>query len=804
MQRNDVVDLQSFRNHDTRSEASDLPHLPAGTTLLLGQYTIEDYLNCGGFGITYIATDSLHRKVVIKECFPGEMCFRDGESVVPRSPRYRDELKSIIRHFVIEAHNLANIRHPNVVHVHQVFEQNDTAYIAMDFVDGPDLLDLVETGSRRLSPKQVQRITRTMLGAIEHIHSKGMLHRDISPDNILIGPDGEPVLIDFGAARQHLKQSHKANAKMKCVKDGYSPQEFYVGGSEQGAFSDLYSFAATIYHIIAGVAPADGQSRFNALAAKRADPYVPLVGTVTGYPWRFLKALDTALAVLPEDRLQNADDWLDRIRPRTANIAASISRPATAVLESLSGFETREPSVPATRLMGGNRKLYTSIAASALLAIGCIAVTGFPGPGSTTSAEPVNLAAASHTPIETTHPVVAPGRISPAPSAMPMPARLPQDISITAALPTIGEAGALEPADRLVASGRELVSTSVPADDNTLRDLASSMQNSGSEAADPPRFALSVADLSGAPGTTGARFAVSPIRAVDRSGVRSKLSVPAGKGLRPDDFLPLSQVVAPILTLEAPAFTSASRDIVPPLGTSSVPRAPLVATLPDPLAEKLYTGDTKPPNGAAPAVHGAETIPQVGYTRWDVRLPFVAQMEALDDRTVARIAFLLADADLANSGDWIAEGVTIHAVNGETLDPDTPLEEQIAASMTLGADGFTRPTVHYRVPGSDLLDIGTLALPVMRRTTLADGTILTTSAEGFVPVTRVTAVGGAGTGLRVGDIVVEEAQTGTWLASPQDIEDALGALVALNLGEAAFTVLRNGRRQTVRWTMKSE
>ncbi|MEL7460887.1 MAG: protein kinase [Pseudomonadota bacterium] len=287
-----------------------------------GQYTIESYLNSGGFGITYCASDSLGRTVVIKECFPTIMCQREGTKIAPRKIEYAVELSKLIEQFVSEAHALAAMKHKNILHVHQVFEENDTAYMAIDFIDGPDLMDVIQTEPDRLSPEEILRLTRRTLGAIKYIHDKGILHRDISPDNILIDEQGEPVLIDFGAALRSNTVPNRVFSKVKFVKDGYSPQEFYIEGSDQGTYSDIYGFAATIYHAISGAPPVDGQQRLSAVAQGHDDPYVPLAGTSNDYPGGFLEAIDTALSIMPGDRLQTADEWLDLIPARPTRIVS--------------------------------------------------------------------------------------------------------------------------------------------------------------------------------------------------------------------------------------------------------------------------------------------------------------------------------------------------------------------------------------------------------------------------------------------------------------------------------------------------
>lgn len=378
MQKNEVINLHNYRVDDEAVIDPQAPqHLPAGTTLLLGQYTITGYLNCGGFGITYRARDSLSREVVIKECFPSEMAYRSGKLMGARTPKFKTELEAIVQHFVKEAHRLATARHDNVVHVHQIFEENDTAYMAMDFIEGQDLLDIIEADPNRFSPREVEQIVHKMLHAIKYVHGLGMLHRDISPDNILIDKSGEPILIDFGAAREYASQSsYRAFSKLKFVKDGYSPQEFYIAGSEQGAWSDLYSFAASMYHVISGQAPEDGQKRLAALAAKKPDPYVPLAGNVSGYPSRFLKTFDKALQILPEQRIQSADEWLKLLAPKKRKVPAVAAKPVARVREKLPAFEELPVSSLVANLFTNHmRPVAASVAGIALLSgLGIFAV----------------------------------------------------------------------------------------------------------------------------------------------------------------------------------------------------------------------------------------------------------------------------------------------------------------------------------------------------------------------------------------------------------------------------------------------
>lgn len=306
--------------------------LQPGAKLLRGQYEILRFLSNGGFGITYLARDSLDRDVVIKECYPGALCHRNGDLVEAADPDHKDDLRAIIDLFIQEARNHARLVHPNIVDVHQVFEDNNTAYIAMDLIRGCDLLDYVENPNNESGPDFIVQVTEKMLSAVSFIHQSGMLHRDISPDNILIDEHGEPILIDFGAAREQAAHKSAALLTLRVIKDGYSPHEFYVRGAEQGPSSDLYVLAATLYHAISGERPIDGQTRLNAFNNGQPDPYTPLSKRFKGYPENFLKAIDKAMEVHATDRLQSALDWLRMFRGPDVMFDSFAYRPVSVIV----------------------------------------------------------------------------------------------------------------------------------------------------------------------------------------------------------------------------------------------------------------------------------------------------------------------------------------------------------------------------------------------------------------------------------------------------------------------------------------
>lgn len=306
---------------DDSKQTDHAEELPPGTTLFHGQYRIKKFINSGGFGITYLATDSLGRDVVLKECFVGTFCRRSQTRVLARSENCKVHLQNTIRGFLKEAHTLASLSHPNIVGVRQVFEDNGTAYMALDYIEGNDLLEIMDEKIVSLAPDQIMEMAKKLVSAVAHIHDRQILHCDLSPDNICVNKTGDPVVIDFGAARKTAAGLVQKHSGFSVVKDGYSPYELYAtgsAGSTCGPWSDVYALGASLYHAISGEAPVDCQSRILAIVEKRADPLSPLTETAKGYPASFLASIDKAMAVQVNERHQSAQGWLGAIAPLKA------------------------------------------------------------------------------------------------------------------------------------------------------------------------------------------------------------------------------------------------------------------------------------------------------------------------------------------------------------------------------------------------------------------------------------------------------------------------------------------------------
>ena len=267
-------------------------------TILDGGYRIARVVGSGGFGITYEAEDiNLATHVAIKEYYPFDFGDRDAAmSVRPRSDRHKSTFDWGRSNFLLEARTLARFEHPSIVRVSRVFEANSTAYMVMRFEQGKNFEAWLKALGRPPTQDELDRIAAPLLDALEMMHAQNFLHRDIAPDNIIVRPDGTPVLLDFGTARRAVAE--KSRALTGIVKAGYSPQEQYASDSRlQGPWSDLYAFGGTLYRAVTGKAPEEATLRFDedhmASAAQAAKG---------SYRRGFLAAIDSCLKVRHSER----------------------------------------------------------------------------------------------------------------------------------------------------------------------------------------------------------------------------------------------------------------------------------------------------------------------------------------------------------------------------------------------------------------------------------------------------------------------------------------------------------------------
>ncbi len=274
-------------------------------------YRIERVLGAGGFGITYLATDSeFGRAVALKEYLPSGFAGRvDGTTVRPLGPNMREDFEWGLASFREEGATLAGFHHQNIVTVFRLFEAHRTAYLAMRYVEGESLEELL--GRRPLGETEIRAILDPLLDGLEQVHEAGFLHRDIKPANIVLGKKGEPVLIDFGAARQAL--GDRTMTHTAIVSTGYSPPEQYGSRGRRGPATDIYALAATLYRCVTGRRPPDATDRLLGDA-----PLEPAAKLGAGrYSRELLNAIDAGLVLDADKRPQSVEAFRALVR-RTA------------------------------------------------------------------------------------------------------------------------------------------------------------------------------------------------------------------------------------------------------------------------------------------------------------------------------------------------------------------------------------------------------------------------------------------------------------------------------------------------------
>ncbi len=233
-------------------------------SILAGTYLVGCALGQGGFGITYIGLDlNLNLKVAIKEYYPEGYATRDGRthtSVHPLPGERKTLFERGKEKFVSEAQILARFSEdPSIVGVRGYFQENGTAYIVMNFVEGETLKAYAARRGGKLPAAEVLKMMEPLFASLSRVHAAGLLHRDISPDNIMRRSDGSVVLLDFGAARQMSIEGEHSNTIN--VKHGFAPEEQYRTHGEQGPWTDVYALCATIYRLTTGVTPQQALDR---------------------------------------------------------------------------------------------------------------------------------------------------------------------------------------------------------------------------------------------------------------------------------------------------------------------------------------------------------------------------------------------------------------------------------------------------------------------------------------------------------------------------------------------------------------
>ena len=276
-------------------------------TRLIGRYTVEGVLGQGGFGITYLGMDELHKKkVAIKEFFP--------QGIVTRNIEYEDTVTVTLvgekenydkgkERFLKEAQTMAMFsKDKGIVKALDFFEINNTAYIVMEYLEGVTLKQYLRE-NERIDAEDLVELLVPLIEALDEIHSQGLIHRDISPDNIMVLPDGRIKLMDFGAARDYTEFGEKSLSIV--LKPGYAPPEQYQTHGVQGPWTDIYALCATMYKCITGENPPDAIDRLVDDHLKKISAFgIPVLPQIE-------EAIIKGMSVAAKDRYQNVGDFCE-------------------------------------------------------------------------------------------------------------------------------------------------------------------------------------------------------------------------------------------------------------------------------------------------------------------------------------------------------------------------------------------------------------------------------------------------------------------------------------------------------------
>ena len=373
---------------DPKGQREKYPLALTPGSILNGRYTVGRVLGQGGFGITYIVQDyQSGQRAAVKEYLPTEFAGRDrnGVTVQVYSGERKENFNFGKEQCLHEAKTLAEfIGEEHIVQIRSYFEENNTAYYVMEYVDGPSLKEYTAQRGGRLSPQEAGSLLLPVMEFLARLHKRGIIHRDIAPDNIIIESGRSAKLIDFGAAR--YSTGEKSRSLDVVVKHGFAPYEQYMHRSRQGPWTDVYAMAATFYFALTGIVPPESVER-------REDDRL-LSPSSRGVPIsRDTEAvLRKAMAVQPMDRYPSMAEFYRDLQDALAGKPVHVPEPVS------------QP--PATPEPKKKSRLPLILAAAAVVALAAgIGIFGLRGKSSPAAAPTVSASPETPAPAETAPPV---------------------------------------------------------------------------------------------------------------------------------------------------------------------------------------------------------------------------------------------------------------------------------------------------------------------------------------------------------------------------------------------------------------
>ena len=293
-------------------ETFELPrHHMRPFTILAGKYLIGKAIGEGGFGITYIGMDlELEVRVAIKEYYPQGAAARDNRTNDGTVCSYSENTRTFFEEgrekFINEARTIAKFRGlPEIVGIIEFFRENQTAYIVMEYLDGQTLKQYLKTNGGKIPADELLCMMKSLISSLGKLHAQGLIHRDISPDNIMLMKDGSIKILDFGGARDFISQNGKSMSVL--VKHGYAPEEQYRSRGNQGPWTDVYALCATMYRCITGEIPP------NALDRLYEDELKPISFFNVDCPKYIEEAILKGLSVRKDGRYQSMEELYDAL-----------------------------------------------------------------------------------------------------------------------------------------------------------------------------------------------------------------------------------------------------------------------------------------------------------------------------------------------------------------------------------------------------------------------------------------------------------------------------------------------------------